>query len=110
MAVNDPKDPEVVNPKSPRTLTDDQIVTEPKHPRRSFLTATGALLVGAAAIVSGVRAEPQEKSSDPDAKKKEDTKASDPDAKKTPAGKKPKGKKSGSDKKSEKESDPDTKK
>jgi hypothetical protein len=94
MGTDDPKNPKVV------TVTDDQIVTERKHPRRSFLTATGALLAGAAVIVSGARAETQDK-------KKEDEKASDPDTKKVPA-KKAKTKKAG-DKKPAKESDPDKK-
>jgi len=90
MGVNDP---------NVMTLTDGQIVTERKHPRRSFLTATGALLAGAAAIVSGVHAEPQEK-------KKEDEKAGDPDAKKAST-KKAKTKKAA--KKPAKASDPDKK-
>ena len=66
--------PKGVNQESIRTLTDDQIVTERKLPRRSFLTATGTLLAGAAALVSGVRAAAQDtgqekKESDPDKKK-----------------------------------------
>lgn len=95
--------------KAPKvTVTDEQIVTERKFPRRSFLTATGTLLAGAVAIASGVRASAQQsdpdkkkaadpdtadkkkKASDPDKKKKMSTKAksakkaSDPDKKKTP--------------------------
>ena len=108
MGVNDPKNPQVVKQESSRTVTDDQIVTERKSPRRSFLTATGAVLAAAAAIVSGARAEPQEKSGDPDAKK-EAKKAADPDQKKKAAGKKAPAKKSGDAKKS-KEPDPDQKK
>jgi hypothetical protein len=69
------KDPKVVKQESSRTLTDEQIVTERKMPRRSFLTAAGALLVGAAALASGVRAVAQQ-GSDPDSKK-----AADPDSK-----------------------------
>ena len=38
------------------SLTDDQIVTERKLPRCSFLGATGALLTGAAGMIVGVRA------------------------------------------------------
>ena len=88
-----------------RTLTDEQIVTEKKLPRRSFLTTTGALLVaGAAALVSGVGATAQDakpaeapkKESDPDAKKKEGTKSGKKD-------KKAKAKTAGK----EKEADPD---
>ena len=58
----------VVNQESPGTLTDDQIVTERKLPRRSFLSAAGTLLAGGAvAIVAGGRAPAQ----DTDAEKKE---------------------------------------
>ena len=40
-----------------RTLTDDQIVTERKVPRRLFLSAASAVIVGgAAAVVSSLRA------------------------------------------------------
>lgn len=99
------KDLRVVGPKSSQTLTDEQIVTERKMPRRSFLTAAGALLVGAAALASGVRAVAQQgtdpdskKAADPDSKDKKKTttkkkakttatkgkKAADPDKKKTP--------------------------
>ena len=38
------------------TLTDDQIVTEKRVARRSFLSRTGALLTGAAGIVAAARA------------------------------------------------------
>lgn len=83
------KDPKVVGPESSRTLTDEQIVTERKMPRRSFLTAAGALLVGAAALASGVRAVAQQ-GADPDSKKaadpdSKDKKKTDPDKKKTKA-------------------------
>ena len=87
-----------------RTLTDEQIVTERRNPRRAFLTAAGALLVGgAAALVVGAEAAGQ----DAPAKKE---KEGDPDTKKasSKSGKGKKGEKS--KKKSEKESDPDTKK
>ncbi len=68
----------VVNPESPRTLTDDQIVTERKLPRRSFLSAAGTLLAGGAvAIVAAGPASPQ----DTDAEKNEGKEAAnDPDA------------------------------
>lgn len=69
------KDPKIVGQESSQTLTDEQIVTERKMPRRSFLTAAGALLVGAAALASGVRAVAQQ-GTDPDSKK-----ATDPDSK-----------------------------
>lgn len=94
------KDPEVVNQEPSGTVTDDQIVTERKMPRRSFLAATGAFLAGAAVIASSVRAAAQETTSDPDKKK-----GSDPDKKK----KKGKGwhKKKGSDPDKKKGSDPD---
>jgi hypothetical protein len=74
------------NPKSvdqELTLTDDQIITERKLPRRSFLTAAGTLLAGgAAALVASTRVSAQDPApvkpaDDPDAKK-----AADPDAKK----------------------------
>ncbi|MGH9781836.1 MAG: hypothetical protein ACRD33_08440 [Candidatus Acidiferrales bacterium] len=80
------KDPKVVKQESSQTLTDEQIITERKMPRRSFLTAAGALLVGAAALASGVRAVAQQ-GSDPDSKKAtdpdtKDKKKGDPDSKK----------------------------
>jgi hypothetical protein len=75
-----------------KTVRDEQILTERKFPRRSFLTATGALLAGAVAIASGVRASAQEqKATDPDTKDKPKKtmkkskmhkKGSDPDKKK----------------------------
>src|SRR5258708_36910498 len=99
MGVNDPRNPEAANQKSPWTVTDDQIVTERKCPRRSFLTATGAALAAAAAIVSGAWAQAQEKAGDPDAKK-EAKKASDPDQKAAADKKAPAKSKSGKAKKS----------
>ena len=94
--------PTVVNSKS---LTDDQIVTERKLPRRSFLSAAGTLLAGGAvALVAAARVSAQ----DTDAEKKEGKEgANDPDAKKTTKSKK--GKKSKKSKKEEKASDPDSK-
>ena len=80
---------EVIDPKTPPALTDGQIVTERKFPRRSFVTAAGAFLTGAGVLVAGMRAEAQEKPADPDQKKKgkkkgkkKASKASDPDQKK----------------------------
>ncbi len=69
------KDLKVVKQESSQTLSDEQIVSERKMPRRSFLTAAGALLIGASALASGVRAMAQQ-GSDPDSKK-----AADPDSK-----------------------------
>ena len=50
------KNLEAANAQPSQSLTDDQIVTERKLPRRSFLTASGALLVGAGAVAFGARA------------------------------------------------------
>jgi hypothetical protein len=99
----DDQKPDAINQES---LTNDEIVTERKVPRRAFLSATGVLLAGGAAvIVAGARAVAQEASqSDPDKAKQSDpdkAKASDPDKKKKSG--KMKAKKA----KSEKESDPD---
>jgi hypothetical protein len=67
----DDKNREETNLQPSRTLTDDQIVTEKKVPRRSFLSTSGIFLAGgAAAIVSGVRS----KAASPD-----DTPRHDPD-------------------------------
>ena len=80
---------------SEKKVTDEQILTQRKFPRRSFLTAAGALLAGAAAVASGVRVSAQEKATDPDSKDKPKKtakkssksgmkkKGSDPDKKKT---------------------------
>src|SRR6185437_6193111 len=67
------------NNQSLQTLRDDQIVTETAVPRRSFLTATGAILVGgAAALVLGRTAIAQ--SQDPDKPRNPDPdKPQDPD-------------------------------
>jgi hypothetical protein len=73
---------EVVNQESPRNLTDEQIVTERKLPRRSFLTATGTLLAGGAlAILSGSRAAAQQPDSDAKSQKEDE----DADKKKSEA-------------------------
>lgn len=103
----------------PQTVTDEQIVTTTKFPRRSFLTATGALLAGAVAVASGMRASAQEQ--DPDKKKPTDPdtadkKKSDPDKKKaadkdqTDKKKKVKAKSKATDPDKKKASDPDKKK
>ncbi|MGH9378003.1 MAG: hypothetical protein ACRD1I_04315 [Terriglobia bacterium] len=90
------QDPKIFNQEPSQTLADNQIVTERKLPRRSFLAATGAFLAGAAVVVSGVRAAAQE--------------ASDPDKKKGDSDKSDKKKGSDPDKKRKKGSDPDKKK
>ena len=95
-------DKETIHQEPLQTLADDQIVTERKLPRRSFLATSGAFLAGAAAIVSGVRASAQE-ASDPDKKKSGDPDKTDPDKKK---GSDPDKKKSGDPDKA----DPDKKK
>ena len=64
---------EVFRQESSRTLTDKEMVTERKMPRRSFLTAAGTLLAGGAlTIVSGRRAAAQEPDSDAKPKKKDE--------------------------------------
>ncbi len=68
------KNIETPDSESPRTLTDDEIVTERKVRRRSFLSTTGAVLIGAAGIVSGASAsglhnpqdDPNKRPADPD--------------------------------------------
>ena len=72
-----------MNNQSPQTLRDDQIVTEKAVPRRSFLTATGAILVGGAtALVFGRTAIAQ--SQDPDKPRNPDPdKPQDPDKPRT---------------------------
>jgi hypothetical protein len=91
--------PEAIDQKS---LTNDEIVTGRKVARRAFLSATGLLLAGGAALmVAGARgaaqdaAQGQAKASDPDSKKKKSTKTktkktkstkeSDPDKAKSPS-------------------------
>jgi len=91
---------EVVNPASPRTLTDEEMVTERRVARRSFLAAAGTLLAGGAlAIVSGTRAAAQEPDSDAKPQKKD----SDADKKKEAGAKSKKTKKA----KAEKDTDAD---
>src|SRR5690348_320406 len=82
---------------STRTLNDDQILTERKVPRRSFLATAGTLMAGATAIVAGARATSlvafpqnqtnpdQQKPADPDQQKPADPdsqKPADPDQQK----------------------------
>ena len=84
----------------PQTLKDEQIVTEKVVPRRSFLAATGAVLMsGAAALVLGKTAGAQSqdpdkpKPADPDKQKPEDPdkpKPADPDKQKPEDPDKPK--------------------
>jgi hypothetical protein len=79
-----------VNQEPARTLTDGEIVTERKLPRRSFLTAAGTVLAGGAlAIVSGTRAAAQQ----PDSDAKPEKKDSDADKKKGTSSKTGKAKK-----------------
>ncbi|MGH9608260.1 MAG: hypothetical protein ACRD34_01165 [Bryobacteraceae bacterium] len=96
------KGPEATDGQPSLTLSDDQIVTERVFPRRSFVTAASAFLIGAGALVCGVQAQGQ--TSDPDHKKP--TKGSDPDHKKAPKGTDPDHKK----KPEPDRSDPDHKK
>jgi hypothetical protein len=97
------KDAKIVKQGKSQSVTDEQIKTERKFPRRSFLVATGTLLAGAVALASGVRASAQQ--SDPDSKK-----ASDPDQTDKKKSTKAKSAKKGSDPDKKKGSDPDKKK
>jgi hypothetical protein len=97
------------------TLTDDQIVTERRFGRRSFLTAVGSIVVGgAAALALGETLEAGAQQTDPDAKKttdpdsKDAKKGTDPDAKKKSSTKKKPGDPDAKDAK--KRNDPDAKK
>jgi hypothetical protein len=70
------------------TLSDEQIVTERKFPRRSFLTVTGALAGGAMAlVVTGCGQDPDKAKSQAPAqepnKAKSQAPTQDPDAAKT---------------------------
>lgn len=67
------------------TLTDDEIVTERKLARRSFLSRTGAVLAGAAGIVAGLRAATVKNASPDDPKKPEDPDKRPADPDKRPA-------------------------
>lgn len=75
--------------KETQPLADDQIITERKLPRRSFLALAGTIAAGTLAVFSATTGSAQqqqdpdkakEKPSDPD---KEKSKASDPDKAKT---------------------------
>jgi hypothetical protein len=91
---------EVVNQESSRTLTDEEMVTERRSARRSFLTAAGTFLAGGAlAIVAGRRAAAQ----DPDSDAKSQKKDEDADKKKETGAKSKKTKKA----KTEKDTDAD---
>ena len=64
------RNPNVDNQQALFTLTDDQIVTERKSPRRSFLAATGAALLAGAAVtlvVAGCGNDPDKAKSRPPA-------------------------------------------
>jgi hypothetical protein len=67
---------------NPPAVTNEQIKTETKFPRRSFLSATGALVTGALAIASGVRAAAQQPNTDADKDKKKEADPDTPDKKK----------------------------
>jgi hypothetical protein len=76
--------PEVVNQQSLSTVTDEEIVTERKSPRRSFLAATGAALLAGGAVafvVAGCGNDPDKAKSQPPAQAP--TPAQDPDKAKT---------------------------
>jgi hypothetical protein len=77
--------PKVDNQQSLPTLTDEQIVTERKSLRRSFLTATGAALLvgGAAALVSGCGNDPDKAKSQTPVQAAPQAPAEDPDKAKT---------------------------
>lgn len=102
------EDTKAGNEKKLQTVTDEQIVTVNKFPRRSFLTATGALLAGAVALAAGARASAQ--AQDPDQKKATDPDQADKKKKKmTKAKSKAKSKKKAADPDKKKATDPDKK-
>jgi hypothetical protein len=81
------------DPVKPASLTDEEIVTERKLPRRAFLSTTGVLLAGgAAAVVAGAKGvahdfmpqgDPDKKPADPDKPRATDPdkpRATDPDS------------------------------
>lgn len=88
-----------------QSVTDDEIVTERKLPRRSFLSASSAFLAGAAGIVSGLRAspvlnspqgdpdkrpaDPDKRPADPDKRPSDRDKRPDPDKRPSDRDKKP---------------------
>jgi len=73
---------------SRRSISDDEIVTERKLVRRSFLSKTGAVLAGAAGVVVGARAWARNSAQDPDKRPADpDKRPEDPD--KRPEDRKP---------------------
>jgi hypothetical protein len=84
------EDSKVSDRASPPTLNDEQIITERRKTRRSFLAATGVALGGAVALAATgcTLNDPDKKKqpatakpSDPDQKTPKTTKPSDPDQK-----------------------------
>ena len=76
--------PKIDNQQSLRTITDEQIVTERKSPRRLFLTGAALLVGSAVALVSGCGQDPDKaKSKTPPAQAKPQEPAEDPDKAKT---------------------------
>lgn len=69
------------NGKQLETLTDSEIITERRVPRRSFLTGSGVVLAGLAGIVSGGRASAQD---DPDKRPKPEDPDKRPDDSRKP--------------------------
>ena len=90
-----------------RTLTDEEVVTERRVPRRSFLSASGALVAGAIGVVLGERASAQ--STDTKSKPNDPPKSGDTD-KSADATKSTDGEKSSDADKSSTDSASDTKK
>ncbi len=82
--MNGPK-PDAKKPESLDSVTDDQIVTERKLPRRSFLTAGGVVLTGAAGLVAGLRKASAKTASPDDPKKPDDPDKRTDDPDKRPA-------------------------
>jgi hypothetical protein len=70
------RDPNEVSAAPSRTLTDKDITSERKYPRRSFLAAAGIAIAGAVAVTAC--------GGDPDSKKKSPA-PGDPDTPKSPA-------------------------
>lgn len=113
------EDAKAGNEKKLQTVKDEQIVTVNKFPRRSFLTATGALLGGAVALAAGMRASAQQqdpdkvqdpdKKTDPDKKRHNDTDKADVKRKIRKVKSKVKSKLDDHDKTDKKKTDPDKK-
>jgi hypothetical protein len=116
------ENPKVPNQQSARTLKDDEIVTDRKFSRRSFVTVAGTLLAGGAAfLVAGSAANAQDQkenkdqATDPDkqkddsSKEKQETKeaAADPDKTKKDKKHKDKNKDTKKDKNKDQATDPD---